>query len=1359
MKFFNLILLTLILCCTSFTDGYAFFDKDVHLLTMQNGLADNTVSCIFKDRDGFMWFGTTNGLSRYDGKVIQNFTSSKSYMNVTEINELSGHTLGVVAGGTFYCFDRYAESFIPIVDAIKGESIQASRFLPIDSTSLWVLSANKLTLYTIKPLQQKKMSTTIELLPTKEYSQLLMNRESFRAFCYSSDRKTIYLFTNLGNLLVLFPGSSKPHKTIQLNNGHFMDITSVMHDKGVLWISTIGQGIVRYHLSSGKTDRINYGGKTKENMLSHTDAFSVVPISNNRYLAATWSGYTLLIPDKDNPEELTTEIYNNTVSQIHRNLETRMISAYYDPTGIVWIGTSGGGVMYSDLRSQFYSQFHQERHNEICGIALDSSRRVWLATFHQGIMRSDEPFNPSKRLRFSSVGTESVRMRKTVLCSVKAMNGNLWFGNSDGTLTSYDEKTDRFNVHSLLVNGESTPNVGSVWSLHIDRKNRFWVGTENGLFLFDPRNHKCRRINLKPYLKKESTLFIRAIAETKDGSIWLGTTSYGVCRVHFHKNGEISVKADYREPTGSVRSLLASSDGNLYIGYMDGFAILSPSKDTIRAFYTTHNGLCSNFIGCIIEDRKGHIWLGSNSGMSRYSRHQHLFYNYYIAGSNRSAFLYDKTLFWGNNKSLTYFNPDDVDGFLPNERVLITGLEVDDHPVGIGEEINGQTILTDGIPYTSSITLNNDNRDFALAFNNLSYSEEQQKYNYRLLPYQENWLISNEGEKASYTNLAEGDYTFEVKNIYLDGRSGEVTRLKITILPHWSRTVLFRLLVFVLLLGVVAYLLRWVKLRQRRLEHEMQMKHELLTVSLEREKEKQIRMERENFFTGAAHELRTPLTLILSPLQELLQQLPPSEPVYAKLLTMYKNGSSLHTLVDHLLYVQKIEAGMITLQLSEVDMTGLLQEVCESFNQMAETRNIQFNVSLPPKPVKLWVDVPKITSAIRNLLSNAFKYTPSKGSVSLSAVRILKDGNYYCQITVADTGEGIPNESQERIFDSFITGKNSPAFSSKIGIGLRIVKNTMDLHHGLITLQSTSGQGTVFSLVIPEGKAHFAGDAYESVDHRLHETAYKDEHLLSSPVIEPAQAVGKMKKTLLLIEDNVDMRQYIASLFCSNYAIIEAADGEEGVRMATDKLPDLIISDVMMPIKDGFACCREIRQQQETAHIPILMLTAKAEDVDVLEGSHSGADDYMMKPFNPEILKAKVENLILLREQLKRIYTKALMLKQEPTHDKAGDEFMQKVVNVIEANLSDEGFSVKVLAEQLNMSQPTLYRKVKKHSDLAVIDMIRSVRVSKAASLIIENRYSIQEISEMVGFTDARTLRKHFTEQFGVSPSKYLGDR
>lgn len=539
----------------------------------------------------------------------------------------------------------------------------------------------------------------------------------------------------------------------------------------------------------------------------------------------------------------------------------------------------------------------------------------------------------------------------------------------------------------------------------------------------------------------------------------------------------------------------------------------------------------------------------------------------------------------------------------------------------------------------------------------------------------------------------------------------------------------------------------------------MQMKHELLTVSMEREKERQIRMERENFFTGVAHELRTPLTLILAPLQELMKQCNPLESIYKKLQVMYKNAASLHTMVDHLLYVQKIEAGMVKLQLSETDLVQLIRSVSEPFRQMAEIKGLRFDTNLPDTKLLVWVDEAKIFSAVQNLLSNAFKYTSPAGDILLSVSHTMKDGQGYCLVAVSDTGIGISEDLQKHVFDSFITGDSLPEYSTKMGIGLHIVKHTMDLHHGLVTLQSVPGEGSTFVLHIPEGKGHFAKDDYELRESQSKVTGQEDKQELPALVYGENSEEVSTKRSLLIIEDNEDVREYICSLFALKYRLYEAADGEEGVRMAKEKLPDLIISDVMMPVKDGFTCCEEIRSQQETAHIPILMLTAKAEDADILQGSRSGADDYMMKPFNPEILKAKVDNLILQREQLKRIYTKALMLKQKSEEGEQEDAFLLQLIHVIEANIPNENFNVKMLAEQLNMSQPTLYRKVKQRSDLSVIDMIRSIRISKAASLILENRYSIQEITEMVGYSDTRTLRKHFTEHFGVSPSKYIGEK
>ena len=1358
MKHLNLLLLILFACACPIVPVCAFFDKDVRLLTMQDGLADNTILSIYKDRDGFMWFGTNNGLSRYDGRTIKNFTPSYSYVHVTEIVELSDLYLGVIAGNALYCFDRTTESFIPIVYAADSSQMRIPHLLPVDDKSFWAFSGHKLSLYVCEEVKDEQGDVTlIKLRCKEEYTQLIDTSEEFYAMCYGSDHQTLCLITGEGSLILFHPGSPQQSQKIQLWKDEVWSVTSVLYDKGVIWVSTVGRGLLRYQVASGDIDRITYRENGGENQLSHTDVFQVIPLNNNRYLAVTWSGYTLLMPDQGHPERVTTEVYNNTASQLHRSLETRMISAYYDPDGVVWIGTNGGGVMYSDLRSQFYNQFHQERHNEICGILTDSKKNVWMATFHQGIMRSSQSFDPVRRMNFTTVGPPEIRERHTVLCATKDARGTLWFGNKDGTLTSYDDRTEQFRLHTLQDGTHI--NTLSVWALYVDAKQRLWVGTSSGVWMLKPESGYCKRIPVGKYIENCPQFFVRAIVGSKDGSIWLGTTLLGVCRMMVDDNEGISIKTGYEEKAHiaqkSVRSLLASLDGNVYIGYMDGFGILSPDMDAIREFYTTRNGLCSNFIGCLVEDSQGHIWLGSNSGVSRYSRHQHLFYNYYISGSNRSALFAGETLFFGNNKTLTYFNPNDVDVPLNSDKVFITGLEVDSRPVEIGEEINGQTLLSEGISYTHSVTLNNANRDFALIFNNLSYSEEQRKYNYRLLPYQEHWQVSDEGEKASYTNLPEGDYTFEVKSIYPDGSSGEMTSFHIRILPHWSRTLAFRLVVFLAFVGLVGYLFRLVRLRQKRLEQEMKMKHELLTLNLEREKDRQIRMERENFFTSAAHELRTPLTLILSPLQELLQYIKASDPLYSKLYTMYKNGTSLHTLVDQLLYVQKIEAGMVKLRLSEADIVGLVKEVAESFCQMAGVKGFTFNVQLPDDPVYLWIDAEKITSSVSNLLSNAFKYTSPNGEVLLSLTRMEQDGKGFCRITVSDTGTGIPDELQKRIFDSFITGDNSPAFSTKVGIGLRIVKNTMDLHHGQVILDSEPGKGSTFVLLIPEGKSHFIGDLYEVVDYHKHEMEPQFQPLsVQKNTEEEAPAT---KKTLLIIEDNVDVRQYIRSLFVAKYTILEATDGEEGIQVATKEIPDLIISDVMMPVKDGFACCREIRERQETAHIPILMLTAKAEDADVLQGSRSGADDYMMKPFNPEVLKAKVENLILQRERLKRIYTKALMLKRESVEDgEADDEFIQKLIHVVEKNLSDENFNVKMLAEQLHMSQPTLYRKVKQRSELSVVDMIRSVRVSKAASLILENRYSIQEISEMVGFSDARTLRKHFTEQFGVPPSKYM---
>ena len=1337
----------------------ASLEQNFKKMNMQNGLAGNSVYSIFKDKDGFIWFGTGDGLSRYDGKNIRSFTSDKYNMTIEHMYDTSDGLLLFITSNNLHCFDRYRECFVETASFRDMRYYNTRGLVLLNDSIYWSISKNKLHL--LKRVLGRSADNKTSLLSLEVLKEFVLTDEAeiIYTFCESQDKKKLFLVTEKSKLLIFDLQTEKLDAVVTLftSRPDSYQISSLVCDKDYLWMSTIGGGVLRYHLRNHSLDSFTRNSSSKQ-YLSHDDVYALIAVGD-KYIAATWNGYTVLSLDRKNGG-VTTEI-NNQLSRFSYNLESRMLSAYYDSQGLLYFGTHGGGVMILDLREKFYERFCQSETSEICDIVSDDKGNIWMATFHGEILCSDSPFDPSKPLSFSPKNTPIVE-GKAVLCAMKDEEGNLWFGNSDASITCYQSSSGKFMNYNLPYEYRKNNNLKYstyVWQLFMDSKYRFWVGTRNGLLLFD-RETK----NFSPVLTVEGKPLekhsIRAIVEGLNGELWIGTPD-GLYKLVLNVEGKAEIKGNYEVAVGTaaryVRALHASTDGQLYIGYTEGLGILAQNKDSIQHFYTTRDGMCSNFVTCITEDENGHIWLGTNSGISRYSRHQNLFYNYYISGSNRSVLQAANTLFFGNNYALTYFNPETVEMIPSIKKNLLLDLEVNNKHVAIGEKRNGQVILQKGLPYTDELTLAYANRDFSLSFSNLLYSEEHQKYNYRLLPYQNEWVVCNGGEKAAYTNLPAGDYVFEVKSVYPDGTDSVVNTLAIRILPHWSQTIWFRLCVLLVILLITGYAVHRVRREQRRAKRELLLKHELHISNMEREQEKQIREERENFFTCVAHELRTPLTLVLSPLQELLHRKTNADPDYKALSLMYENGNSLHRLVDDLLSVQKIEAGMMKLCLSEVNVVALLKETANTFRQMAVSRKIDFVLDLPDKSIPLWVDIEKVASAVRNLLSNAFKYTEAGGNITLAVMENTMDEKDYCRIVVSDTGRGIPVELQHRVFDSFVTGGAAPSFSTKVGIGLRIVKNTMDMHHGTVDLQSELGKGSSFSLNFPKGKAHFADDNCEETVYQpttADNASPTDEPVVPEQVNKEELSAARYKTTLLVVEDNPDIRQYIVSLFQNKYNVLEAADGEEGVQQAMRHLPDLIISDIMMPIKDGFACCKEIREQVETAHIPILMLTAKAEDADIIRGAQLGVDDYMMKPFNPEILKAKVENLILRREHLKRIYTKSLMLKQT-AQETEGDDFMQKVINVIEANLANEDFSVQMLAERLNMSQPTLYRKIKERSELSIIKVIRSIRMSKAASLIMEHKYSVLEISEMVGFNDPNTFRKHFIEQFGVLPSKY----
>ena len=1370
VRYTVLVLIAIINSLVITTSLYAVLPyNELHQLNMSNGLVDNIITCIYQDQDRFMWFGSSNGLSRYDGKQIRNFSVDNARMYVSDIKETSDDKLWVIANEYLYCFDRRKEKFVlpSFQDGKKAISVSA---MEITGDSLfWIVKGGQLQCLK-RHYKLVKGDLQIEMTVEAGYPFFLDEGESFSNLCASQDGHFLYLVTDKGNLLFFDKIAGKVVRKFKYSINPSANATTIMSEGEYIWVSSIVGGVTRLHIPTGKSDYYQYNEDARLSSLSHSDAYGVVALDNDSYIAVTWNGYTLLAPEENDPSKLLATPYTNTSFLQYRNVETRMISVYYDKEGILWIGTRGGGIVYFDFRQHSYMQYHSKKHNEISAQVADKDGRIWLGTYHEGIMRSDQPYAKSRPLNFSPVGNQK---EVPVFCAIKDSCSNLWFGNASGNLICYDWSSDSFHIYPLNYLGKKVNSY--IVSLMIDSRYRFWVCTSAGLYLFDHQTGHFELFSLREALKEDAEPWVTAICEDKQRNIWIGTAK-GIVRLSQVNVRPFKMVHGYEEKENIgarvVSALLTGTDGTVYVGYKNGFGIIPVGEDRITSFYTVKDGLCNDCIDCIVEDEKKRIWLGSISGISRYSRQQHVFYNYYISSSNKSVMLFKNTLFWGNNKSLTYFEPEILTSATIASKTLLTGLEVDNKQINIGEKIKGQVVLDSNIASIDHLELVNANRDFSLLFNNLAFSKDLQKYSYRLYPYQKDWIVSEAG-KVSFTNLSAGYYIFEVKTLFPNNTEGDVTALPITILPHWSQTVWFRLLLIFSVLFLVGYIFYSLLRRQRRFKKMIQLKHELTIANLERNAERHIREERENFFMNAAHELRTPLTLILAPIHDIMKSITPSDNWFDSFSRLHKNCLSLQTLVDRLLYVQKIEGGMIKLHLSESDIKEIVSRVANPFLQMAMVKKREFLVQVDTVPLYLWVDVAKIESAVQNLLSNAFKYTSQNGRIELAVSEAEIDGRPYCLVTVSDNGVGIPDDLQQHVFDSFVTGKRIPQYSTSIGLGLHIVKHTMGLHHGFVTLTSRVGEGSRFVLHIPVGLSHFVPGEYEMVPDPvkgdLLEECTTEERPMEEVIAEKNETmeetvnrVKNNKEFLLIIEDHDEMREYLCSLFKEDYNVIEAGNGEEGVAMADKYIPKLIISDIMMPVKDGFECSREIRENKRTFHIPVIFLTAKAEDADRLKSLQIGVDDYIMKPFNPELLKEKVKALIEQRDLLRKLYAKTLMLDEEvlESSEDVQDVFMPKMLQIIEENLSNRNFTIKVLTDQLNMSQPTLYRKVKQKTGLSIIEVIHGVRMSKAASIIMSRRYSsLTEVAEMVGYDSMISFRKQFVAQFGVLPSKYMEEK
>ncbi|SMO41555.1 Signal transduction histidine kinase [Saccharicrinis carchari] len=1350
------------------------YEISAQYITMQDGLSNNEVNCILKDNQGFIWFGTPDGLNRYDGFDVKQFYPPGGSLRVNALYQCSKGYIWIGSNEGLHVFNPLDESFLLHYKPVLEDQVTEAEF-PITGiagnldeglllTTPWGLAQLNFT--------NKRLDANHVVFNWKDQSSFV--NADMAATCIVKQSDGIYWIGTNTNKVIRYNHASHKSKVFILSKTNPEAPISIVTDitfsaNGVI-LSTIGHGIYLLNPETGEEDSFSHNNQGGS-YLSHNDVYGVVKDSHGDYWAATWDGLDRM--KRMNGTDVY-EHYNWDHPDFSDKLENRMISLLYDPSGVLWVGTHGGGVVKINLKKKFYKRVKFNSLYEVKDFVEDMDHKLYIAIYHGGIKKTNTPFTPYMEMELEQFSTGQKNIKRQiptdiVLSSVSDEQGNILFGTLQSSLLHYDPAKDHMDEIKIVPQNYPDWN-GRINTMHIDSKKRFWLGTDNGLILYQhDRNIFYLSLSGDQVGGQLSGNNIRAILEDKKGNIWLGTDD-GLNKLSYQQDSIFKFKA-FNDQQASplvlsnkeVWALSEMPDGKIWIGYRGGLGYYDPEQGAIR-YLTRQNGLAHNFVTCILPYDEQHLWIGTNSGISKLNTGSLKFENYYLANNIRAVHKFKNGyLMWGNNKGLLYFHPDSIQkhNFAPPTR--ITGISIKNRRLQPGEKVGGKTLLTHAAPFTSSIHLYHPTNSLAIDYVGLSYlNQRSNKYQYRLVNYSNNWTQVNGSQRSvSYNNLPAGEYIFEVRAANSDEVWEEnPTTLRIIVHPPWHATLWGRLLILFI---IAALFFTIIRLRMRQIYREQKLKAEgrkleykLSIANIEREKEHELAEMKTRFFTNVSHELRTPLTLIIAPLKEVLAQEDLSLPIADKLKTVQENANQLYALITQLLDFRKTETGSMPFNPVTENVIPFVKKLIKSFAPYAHSKGVSLKVHKQGSDILLQFDKEKLHSILSNLLSNALKYS-QKGQNIITEINSTKT---HCLISIKDSGPGMDKAEQEQVFNRFYQTKKS--VQPGTGIGLSLVREFVLMHKGTITVESKPGAGAKFTVALPMMKQQQAMSDTENGEKIKEEetllTAHSNLDFVqsSTPDIPKPIITNNNLAPILIVEDHDQLRSYLTSLLSERFTIHQAGNGEEALKIMKKVSPVLVLSDVMMPIMDGIQLCEAIKTHESYCHIPVILLTAKSNEKDILAGLETGADEYINKPFSPDILKIKIENLISTREQIKSYYGhKITLAPSNIVIDNKDEMFIRTAIQLVEDNLNNPQFNAAMLAENLNMSQPTLYRRIKTFTGDNISVFMRSIRLKRAAQLLASGQYAINEVSEKIGFNDVAYFRKCFHKQFGVTPSKY----
>ncbi len=1323
-------------------------------INQTNGLSNDRVSSIVKEKNGFVWIGTENGLNRYDGNKIKIYNKQNSALSSNDVADL--------------LIDHKGRIWI----ATLGGGL-----------NLYNPSNDKFVTY-------KNSANDDKSIPSNELNTL-----------FEDSRDTIWLGTKNG--MSFFNEKEKTFKTYKFDSKNrysisHNDVRSIFEDENKnLWIGTFGGGLNKFNPKTGKFDRIN-----SSSTISPDYIHSICGINKNEILIGT-SGKGLLTFDVNSLSFQKKAFGIDKTINIVRCIKRAR-------NGTVWIGTDGVGLFkikninspkptVNNYTNDSQSEFSISS-NAIYSLMEDENSNIWLGTAWSGVdvlsLNKDYTLLPSTNKGESPVSVLSIyknrdaffmgldgkgltvlpektnivkRYNSTNKNSIgddyiqyinEARSGTLWIGTFVNGLVNFDYKTGRFTQFKQAIGNPKSLSFNDVRYIIEDEKNNIWVATwGGGLNYYDVITKEFKsfkkKIGDQTSISSDNVLSL----QKDDHLIWLATFGGGV-NLFDTKTNRFKVYKSVEENQNSISSdyvyaILKDTKGNIWIGTAgEGINLLDTKTKKINRF-DNYKDVRYQTVTAIIEDNKGLIWFSTKQGIFNYDYATKAFRSFSNLKEDyhiNSCFKDEKgILYFGCSKGVVKFNPETIKVKNVTPKVKFTGFKLFNKEVPIGEE----EILQNDISYSENITLKHDQDVITFEFAAMLFpSSANCEYQIKMDNFDENWRSIGKEGSATYTNLSPGEYVFKVRSRELGSEwSNQFSALNIVIQkPFWTEWwafLIYALLGILTLYVFIKYVVSWEK-----------MKADLRFEKFSHEKDVELYNLKQDFFTNISHEIRTPVTLILGSINKLLKNNPYSgENQQNPFNAIIKNGEYLLNLVNELLDYRKMEGNQIKLMVVKQDWVKFSKEIYLSFKEFAYQKEIKFEFESSSERIDLWFDKNQMEKVFYNLFSNALKFTSTGGSIKLT----ISETDTQVQLELVDEGIGISKKHLSKIFNRFYQASAANSINGAgFGLGLTISNEIIKLHQGEITVKSKKGAGSTFTIVLKKGNSFYQeSEIGESeTNDELIENYFSPNQPLGGLVTKDSSSAVTKEQTLLVVEDNVDICNYIAELFSDEYMILKASNGEEGLAIALEKSPDLIISDVMMPIMDGIELTHQLKSNINTSHIPIILLTARASFMHKMEGFETGADDYVTKPFNESLLRARIKNILKNRSLLhEKFHSEDTTDIGDFVKNKSDQEFLENLGLFIEKNIDSDNLSAVFVAQEIGMSHSVLYKKLKIITGLSLVEYMRDYRLKKAKQLLLSKQFTINEVCFQVGYSDRKYFSKLFKERFGNPPTFYLKEK